>query len=277
MLLISESKNKSIHLLRQCAVYFNGEKRVGTEYFTNGKRTQETDAIALGYQANKEYTGSGVYGKRGINVGHILKDAGEQLAKINVLPSIDEIAILRQEIEFGRDESKHFFDLVKAYKIADPNSSSTIEELGALSEGKKLLEIRYKCRNTPLGRVAVDLSEGGGLGIYFAICQVLSKQKIKSELDKLLLNIAKNTLSDEKHHMAHRYLTAYNMDYSTEEWEEITDMLISILWQKLLERNQQFSSPFSEAQLRDIVAQRDLADRFIEEHLGFLLRHLSID
>jgi hypothetical protein len=277
MLLISEDKNNNIHLLRQYATYFNGEKYVGIKYLTDGKRTQETDAIALGYQAYKEFTGSGVYGERGINVGHILRDAGERLSKINGLPSINEIAILRQEIGFGRDESTHFFALAEACKIADPDSSSTIEELGSLSEGKKLLEIRYKYRNTPLGKVAVDLSEGGGLGVYFAICQVLSKQEIKSELDKLFLNIAKNTLCDEKHHMAHRYLTAYNMGYSTEEWEEITDMLISILWQKLLERNQQFSSPFSETQLRDIVAQHDLADRFIEEHLGFLLRHLNID
>jgi hypothetical protein len=257
--------------------FWHGEYQVTFAYLTNGVRTRETDAKWLGHQAYKENSGSGVYGGEGENVSHILTSVATKIAQINETFDISELKSLEYELSFVSDEFRHYVNLFEAYKVADPNSSSTIEELGSLPEGEKLSAIRYERRKTPLGKIAVDLSEGGGLGSYFGICDALFPHKNKSELDQLILNIAKNTLADEMTHMSYRYLTAYNMSYSDTEWCDLDSMLQEICWHKLLERNAQFSSPFSESELRNLTTHFEMAYQFTEKHLGFLLRRLNID
>jgi hypothetical protein len=268
--------SKIVNLIRNNAKYWASEKLVAKHYFLNSPRTKEMEAKWLGYQTFKEWTGSGVYGEKGVTVAQLIVEIAQKINNISETFFSVDLELLEQQLSFASDEFRHCKDLAYAYYHVNPESNLTISELGSLIEGEKLSEMRYEFRITPLGQTAVDLSEGGGLGLYFAICDVFSEQIAESELDKMIYKIGKNTLADEMNHMANRYLNAYKTGYSDAEWIDLDVMLQEICWQKLLERNEQFSNPFSKNDLRNQTDSFVEADKFIDKHLSFLFRKIDV-
>jgi hypothetical protein len=270
------TNNKIISLIRNVAKYGALEKLVAVQYFLNSQRTKEQEAKWLGHQTFKEWTGSGVYGKKGVNVGQLILKVAEDINNISETFRFANLNLLEQQLSFASDEFRHCKDLASAYYYVDPESDLTISELGSIIEGEKLSEMRYEFRTTPLGCMAVDLSEGGCLGLYFGICAVFNEQNTESELDRMILRVGKNTLADEMSHMSRRYLDAYNAGYSEAEWIQLDSMLQQICWQKLLERNEQFSKPFSEYELKEKTNSFEAADEFIDKHLLFLFKKIGL-
>ncbi len=263
-------------LLKNNSPFWFGEAEVAKKYFTSGMRTEYRDRRWLGYQMFKEWTGSGVYGEEGVWVDKLLMRAAEKVGNLGDPPRLAEMEELVGELAFAFDEFRHAKDLARAYYLVAPEAKATFHELGELKNGRMLTSLRYQLRKQPIGRAAVELSEGGGLGLYFGIRNVFAKTTPTDTLERYILGIGKNTLEDEMGHMATRVKNVLDADYSFAQWAELDSSLQEICWQKLLERNEQFDFPYSVEELSGKIKDVVGAQEFVTHELGFLLDRIGI-
>ncbi len=252
------------------APFWGGEYAVARRYFGTDLRSDEGDVRWLRLQMYKEWTGAGAYGERGITVNNLVRRASEGLDRIAEQGYLDGIEEVGGLLNFATDEFNHYAILCRVYRNLVKDNRLSIEEMGDMPHGNTLVELRYKMREDRLGNIAVDLSEGGGLGLYFAVRDAFADQGELSENDRHILDFANATVEDETQHMAWRFQKLVEAGLEPDELRQVDEHLQTICTQKLRERNQQFSDAFSDDDLQELMRDTQSAHRYAREHLGFL-------
>ncbi len=263
-------------VVEHCAPYWAGEYAVAHRYFTSGRRTQQSETRWLELQMFKEWTGSGVYGDRSVTVTGVVQKGLDALRKIEAGGAVEQLGSISELLQFGLDEFNHFRMLYELYRRVAPERQVAIADMGGLPEARRLVEMRYQYREQePLGDVIVDLTEGGGLGMYFGISHAFEELGVGGKEDELVLAFARATVRDETEHMSHRFRNAAGLDLTAEQWTRVERGLLSLFTQKLRERNQQFGDVFTQPELDEKAADLDAGRRYVERNLSFLSAHLQ--
>ena len=253
------------------APYWAGEFAVAHTYFSRGPRTRESDICWMELQMFKEWTGSGVYGDRSVTVTGVIQKGLEQLRNIESGGIVKDLDGISQLVQFGLDEFEHFKILYKLYRRIAPDRNVSIFEMGNLPEAVKMVEMRQSVRESgPLGDTIVDLTEGGGLGMYFGIAKAFEGIGTLTENDKVVRDFANMTIRDETDHMQHRFRKAMALGISAKQWEEIDRGLQTLFAQKLVERNEQFGNVFSRDELDAMGRDIETGKQYVRTNLGFL-------
>jgi hypothetical protein len=269
---MSSQKHQGIaSAVEHCAPYWAGEYAVAYKYFSGGARTREKDVCWMELQMFKEWTGSGVYGDRSVTVTGVIRKGLEQLRTIEgggMVKDLDEVSRL---IQFGLDEFEHFKILYKLYRRIAPDRKVSIFDMGNLPEAIRMVEMRQSVREThPLGDTIVDLTEGGGLGMYFGIAKAFESAASVSDDDKVIRDFAYMTINDETEHMKHRFRKAMSLGISPQQWEEIDRGLQTLFAQKLTERNEQLGNVCTRAELDAMARDVEAGRAYVRANLGFL-------
>lgn len=259
------------------APYWAGEFAVAHRYFSDGARTSEKDVRWIELQMFKEWTGSGVYGDRSVTVTGVVQKGLDELRRIEGGGAVKDLDRVSHLIQFGLDEFNHFKILYKLYRRIAPNRNVSIFEMGNLPEARKMVEIRHDFReHKPLGNTIVDLTEGGGLGMYFGIAKAFETVDAVSEEDQIIVEFAKLTVTDETGHMSHRFEKALSLGIAPRQWEEM-DLGLQVLFkQKLIERNEQFGNVFDRDELEAMGRNIEAGRNYVRTNLGFLSKQLGL-
>jgi hypothetical protein len=259
------------------APYWAGEFAVAYKYFTDGARTPEKDIRWIELQMFKEWTGSGVYGDRSVTVTGVVQKGLDELRRIEGGGAVKDLDRVSHLIQFGLDEFNHFKILYKLYRRIAPNRNVSIFEMGNLPEARKMVEIRHDFReHKPLGNTIVDLTEGGGLGMYFGIAKAFETVDAVSEEDQIIVEFAKLTVTDETGHMSHRFRKAMALGVSPQQWEDVDRGLQTLFAQKLAERNEQFGNVFSQLELDAMGRDAEAGKAYVSTNLGFLNSQIAL-
>lgn len=263
------------------APYWAAEHEIAIRYFADPNRTPETDKLWVGHQMFKEWTGSGVYGPRSTTVATMIKEAAAEIGELDSHPLAPRpLKATCDKLGFASDELRHYAQLHDLYLLIEPVSAPpSIAELGTLADGTALTDLRLKHRDDPLGAVAVDLSEGGGLGLYFGIRSAASLLDRSKPVDRTILEVAERTIADETRHLTGRFRNALKAGLDPTQWATVSDILRTVSHQKLLERNQQFGRVLTPEEVATAADQENHGRTlsFLRTHLGFLLEDLRID
>jgi hypothetical protein len=160
---------------------------------------------------------------------------------------------------------------LRLYRMAGGDSGASLEALGGLEQSRRLIALRQQLRSTPVGLMAVALSEGGGLGLHFGMHEHFDEHPPSGPLDRELCRVTEMILEDERAHMLGRFRHSLELADDDTTWHELATHLTTICAQKLRERNQQFSEPLADTAIDALVVDRDFGRRYLTEHLGFLL------
>ena len=268
--MITEGVQGASLVLDNSARYWAGEFEIAIRYFTPGSRlrTMDGDLRWLRHQMFKEWTGSGVYGPRSINVMTLVSDAHDKMQRADPLADLAVLDGVCDQLEFAADELRHYVLLARLHHAAVGPTALSLHDMGELREGCALTELRYQLRATRAGQMAVDLSEGGGLGLYFGIQRVLGPVATKPAGDAMLCDAVDRIVDDERGHLLYNFQRAAAGDYSADDWAQIDARLREISRQKLRERNEQFGDVLSDTELSSIDrgdnAWRPFADHYLQ-------------
>lgn len=267
--------------LMASAPYWAAEHEIAVRYFASPDRTLETDKLWVGHQMFKEWTGSGVYGPRSTTVATMIKEVAAEVGDLDghaVAPH--PLKATCDKLGFASDELRHYAQLHDLFLLIEPASAPpSIAALGTLADGTALTDLRLKHRDDPLGAIAVDLSEGGGLGLYFGIRAAASSLDRRKPVDREILEVADRTIEDETRHLIGRFRGALKAGLDPAQWVTVSDILRTISHQKLLERNEQFGNLLTAEEVATAAHQenRGRTISFLCTHLSFLLEDLGID
>jgi len=267
-------KRRLQQLIEAAAPCWAGEALVGRRYFGGSDRTRERDLKWIGFQIFKEYSGGGVYGGPGETVASILRAASLRAAQIELATPEAEIGQILGDLEFAMDELRHMTQFMHLYALAGGERDRSIASLGELPHARCLASLRHELRVTDLGRTAVSLSEGGGLGLHFGMHEHYTSHPPSDAIDVEAARLTQSILADESSHMRSRFQAALALDQDESSWNDLQANLVAICTQKLRERNEQFSSPVKDDELASITADQALGRRYIADHLGFLVAGL---
>ncbi|MFD7898969.1 hypothetical protein [Streptomyces sp. NPDC059743] len=266
--------------LRMSAPYWAAEHEIALRYFGSSARNTGSDKVWVGHQMFKEWTGSGVYGPRHTTVASMIAEVAEEVAPLGrgaVAPS--PLKSTYTKLSFASDELRHYAQLHDLFLLIESATPPpAIAELGNLKEGAALTELRLSYRDDELGAIAVDLSEGGGLGLYFGIRSAKNLLDSSSHVDREVLAVADRTIADETRHLLGRFQTARDAGLDEEQWVRVSEILEEISRQKLLERNEQFGVMLTSQEVATVCASENHARTagFLTDHLGFLLDYLGM-
>lgn len=273
------ARNESLMraLVEHNAPYWAGEYAVARRYFADGVRTREIDIRWIELQMFKEWTGSGVYGDRSVTLTSVIRQGLDELLKIERGDAVKDLDRISGLIQFGVDEFNHFSILYKLYRMVAPDRKRSVFEMGDLPEAKKMVDMRQHVREThPLGDTIVDLTEGGGLGMYFGIAKAFQAVGIAGEEDRIIREFAQMTVNDESEHMAHRVRKAMALELSPQQWAHVERGLHTLFAQKLVERNEQFGNVFSRAELHAMATDVEAGRAYVSANLSFLNEWASL-
>ena len=275
---MSTQKYPDLHAaIAQNAPYWAGEFAVAYKYFSGGARMPEKDIRWIELQMFKEWTGSGVYGDRSVTVTGVIQKGLDELRRIEGGGTVKDLDGVSQLIQFGLDEFEHFKILYKLYRRIAPDRNVSIFDMGNLPEARKMVEMRQSFRETgPLGDTIVDLTEGGGLGMYFGIAKAFATVGIVSEEDRIIREFANMTIRDETEHMSYRFRKAMSLDLSPQQWGDVNRGLQTLFAQKLTERNEQFGNVFSPAELGAMATDIEAGKAYVRTNLGFLDSQMAL-
>jgi len=128
----------------------------------------------------------------------------------------------------------------------------------------------------PLGDTIVDLTEGGGLGMYFGIAKAFESADALSDDDRIIRDFANMTITDETEHMQHRFRKATSLGLTAQQWQDVDRGLQKLFKQKLVERNEQFGNVYSRAELDAIAMDVEAGKTYVTTNLGFLTRPVGL-
>ncbi|MGW6145809.1 hypothetical protein [Streptomyces sp. NPDC055140] len=266
--------------LLNSAPYWAAEQEIALRYFGSSARNIRSDKIWVGHQMFKEWTGSGVYGPRNTTVASMIAEVAEEVAPLGhgaVAPS--PLKSTYTKLSFASDELRHYAQLHDLFLLIDSTTPPpAIAELGKLREGAALTDLRLSYRDDKLGAIAVDLSEGGGLGLYFGIRSAKNLLDPSNEVDREILAVASRTIEDETRHLLGRFKAAREAGLNQKEWARVSEILEEISRQKLLERNEQFGGMLTAQEMETACASENHARTagFLTDHLGFVLDYLGM-
>ncbi len=263
-------------VIRDNAPYWAGEYAIAQQYFGSDIRSQQGDVEWIQLQMFKEWAGSGVYGKGDVTVLSLVQKSADRLRSVKTGTKVSELKAIKQDLQFALDEFDHYILLARAYQHIAPEHELTIDEMCHIDEGHKMIDMRQEYRNQPHGDITVELTEGGGLGLYFGIKDVFINQGVQSDLDQRILEFAESTINDETHHMKWRFSRALNAGIALSEWDNVNSNLQELFAQKLRERNQQFGSIFTNDELERMGADIDAGQAYLRKHLGSLTEQFAI-
>lgn len=268
-------KNQPFHhrldsLLEAVAPCWAGEALIARRYLGGEHRTVARDVQWIGFQIFKEHTGGGVYGGPGETVATILRSAALRASGITLATPAEDIDKVLGDLQFAVDELRHMTQFIRLYTLAGGDAHRSIESLGKLDNAGRLAALRHESRSTPIGHTAVELSEGGGLGLHFGMQEHFRLSPPSAPADRELARLTDVILADETHHMQARFRSILDLEDSDSTWQSLENQLVAICAQKLRERNEQFSFPLSEEELRQLPGDRSLGRQYMEAHLGFL-------
>lgn len=235
-------------LVDLAAPYWAGEAEVVWTYFQSPTRTTETDLVWLRRQCFKEIWGSGVGDKKkGLFQGPVAY-LSEVFDKID--REVDRHAVL-DVIDDLRTEFSHYclfadiHDWLSGEKLSPPM-------LRGWRSDDELARLRYEYRERRgrLGYFAVRFTEGGYCSMYSAGMRLAGS----GQLGDRIARACEQVYTDEIGHMRAGYVGLAEQQLSTAEWQEIADMIRTILLQRLHMRNEQFSYPLSAERIRAIQA-----------------------
>lgn len=272
---LQEHKNRPFHhrldsLLEAVAPCWAGEALIARRYLGGEHRTVARDVQWIGFQIFKEHTGGGVYGGPGETVATILRSAALQAGEISLATPPEDIEQILGDLQFAVDELRHMTQFIRLYTLAGGDAHRSIESLGKLDSAGRLAGLRHELRSTPIGFTAVALSEGGGLGLHFGMQEHFRLKPPSALADRELARLTDVILADEAHHLRARFRSILDLEDSDSTWQSLENQLVAICAQKLRERNEQFSFPLSEEELRQLPGNRSLGRQYMEAHLGFL-------
>ena len=248
-----------------------GEFAVVHKYFSSGGRAPDDEVRWIELQMFKEWTGSGVYGDRKVTVTGVIQDGLDALRTIESGGVVKDLDRVSQLVRFGLDEFEHFKILYKLYRRIAPDRNVSIFEMGNLPEAVRMVEMRQSVReNEPLGDTIVDLTEGGGLGMYFGIAKAFENAGALSDDDRIVRDFANMTITDETEHMQHRFRKAMALGLTAQQWEDVDRGLQTLFKQKLVERNEQFGNVYSRAELDSMAVDVEAGRAYVRTNLGFL-------
>jgi hypothetical protein len=225
-------------LLSVSLPYWRGEFFIASQYFSL-KRTLQKDEFWLAFQVRKEWEGSGVYGPKGIALPELIEKCSKLLLSNKNQLDFNKLSDACEMLQFAKDELNHYLILLRVYN----------QMFGEFPPNKYyydlkdyLPEIRYKIReeDPSLGEIAVRLSEGGGLGMYYGINSVLSKTEKITEIDKNLLIANEVIIEEEITHISDNFDFASQQHLDENLLNKLEQQLKKILHAKLNERNIQF-------------------------------------
>ncbi len=270
-----QRREKTFHerlhgLLESVAPCWAGEALIARHYLGNGHRTAARDVQWIGFQVFKEHTGGGVYGGPGETVATILRSAAVRASEINLATRPEDLEQVLGDLQFAVDELRHMTQFIRLYALAGGDTSRSIESLGQLDSAGRLAGLRHELRSTKIGRTAVELSEGGGLGLHFGMQEHFRLNPPTAPADLEIARLTDVILADETHHMLTRFHSILDLDDSEHTWQNLESQLVAICSQKLRERNEQFSFPLPEEELIQLPGNRSLGRQYMEAHLGFL-------
>jgi hypothetical protein len=281
---IMESEAKShvdkliVEAIEQNARFWAGEYEVARSYFRpdNPGRTPERERRWLGLQIWKEWYGSGVYGPEGVDVRSLIVEAGQRMASLDPMTHISEIEGIIEHLSFAVDELRHFALFSDVLRAVEGHLPESMDGLKGICPGRKLTEFRYQLRKEPLGEVAVVLSEGGGLGLFFGIQDILTEAPSLTDADRLLLTAVEAVLDEETGHLGHNFREARDAGYTEDDWRRINGMLQDINHVKLEERYGQFGMSAEDSSYQTAVRGENGWRAFVSEKLPFLFAALGL-
>ncbi|MEY9840548.1 hypothetical protein [Streptacidiphilus sp. EB103A] len=267
--------------LLDSAPYWAAEHEIATRYFASPTRSADADKLWVGHQMFKEWTGSGVYGPRDTTVASMIREVAAEVAPLDggtVAPH--PLKSTYTKLSFASDELRHYAQLHDLYLLIETSTPPpSIASLGTLPQGVALTELRLHYRDDKIGAVAVDLSEGGGLGLYFGIRSAADLLDTDNPVDREVIAVANRTIDDETRHLLGRFRSARAQNLTPEQWGETARILRAISHQKLRERNEQFGDILTPEEV-DGACEKENQPRtqaFLRTHLGFLLADLGMD
>ncbi len=257
-------------LLEAVAPCWAGEALIARRYLSSGFRTAARDVQWIGFQIFKEQTGGGVYGGPGATVATILRSAAIRASEIGLATPPEDVEQILGDLQFAVDELRHMTQFIRLYALAGGDAHRSIESLGQLASAGRLAGLRHELRSTRLGRTAVELSEGGGLGLHFGMQEHFRLSPPTAPADLELARLTNVILADETDHMLSRFRSILDLGDNEDTWQSLESQLVAICSQKLRERNEQFSFPLPEDELMQLPGNRSLGREYMEAHLGFL-------
>lgn len=200
------------------------------------------------------------------------------LSTVKAGDSVKKLLGIKGCLQFAIDEFDHYILLARAYEHVASGKGLSIQEMCHIDEGKKMIEMRQAYRDQPHGDATVELTEGGGLGLYFGIRSAFNRKRGQelSPLDRCIQDFAEATIRDETEHMTGRFLKMIELEVSEGEWEIIDRNLQELFAQKLRERNQQFSSVFNDDELEAMGRDIESGRQYVRSHLSFLAERLNV-
>lgn len=236
-------------------------------YMRSEHRTDETDTQWVRFQAHKEWTGSGVYGEPGVNVRAIVSKAAEKVASSDLDTPLEQMESISNFLSFGADEFRHYVQLYKTYTLLCPNTRMDLDQAGSLKEGTELTTLRHRTRTSRLGEMAVDLSEGGGLAMYFALRDFFGEFPATCPSQHAMRTVGEVTLADELGHFRARLRRVLNSNLSDKECETVAENLFAVCRVKAHERNAQFGYPLTAEQVESLCSNEAGGRQFLDHHL----------
>lgn len=252
--------------------YWGAEFALGARYFAPGSKLREPEREAkwVRFQMFKEWTGSGVYGGRGVNVPVMLGQALEMVTGANMFVEVERLRAASGLIQYAVDEMRHYILFARLHRDHIGPTELDIQQMGMMGSASALTELRFVHRDGGVGQLAVDMSEGGGLGLYFGIQHVFRDAEGLTAFDRELLDLVDRIVDDERGHMLVSFRSAIDAGLTDEQWAHVSDVLAQISRQKVVERVEQFGAVFPELEASDYRTDEDTQRLFRSTYLDFL-------
>lgn len=252
--------------------YWAAEFALGVQYFSPDSKLRESgrEKQWIRFQMFKEWTGSGVYGGRGVNVPVMLGQALDMVRSADMFQEVERLRAATGLIQYAVDEMRHYILFARLHRDHIGPTELDIQQMGAIGSGTALTELRFGHRDGGVGQLAVDMSEGGGLGLYFGIQHVFRSAEGLSTFDTELLDVVDRIVDDERGHMLVSFRSAIDAGLTDAQWEHVTDVLAQISRQKVVERIEQFGGGFAELAAAGHRADEATQRLFRATYLDFL-------
>ncbi len=190
------------------------EFEIGFRAFSASDIYRETGWLTI--QIAKEWTGSGVYGPAGVDVESANADAPQD--KLD-----EELSHHRGLVELGR-----VMDAPPLQIVANP-------------VGDALVSLRNRLWDDPVARLAVAMSEGGGLGMFAGALAAIAARSEPLSQDAAVAQCFGAIITDEAGHVAGGFAAFAAATLTMEHEEAIYRHLADILALKVAERQGQFA------------------------------------